>query len=360
MNTLSLCMIVKDEENEIRKCLDSVINIVDEIIIVDTGSTDNTIEICKEYTSNIFEYVWNDDFSQARNFSINKASSDWILWLDADEELVVHNKKEFLKLFRAKSASIYSVKMLHFNDTDQDDYKEHYISYHHRVFRNHLGFMFEGKIHEHLNAKDKIDICPNIEIHHTGYLSKHIVKKSLRNLNLLIKEKEVNKEEPWLDYHIAAELYRLNEITKSFEFLNYSIALFLTKGVKPPALLYKLKYDILINTKSLDNAYNGIEKAIELYPDYVELQFYRGVILYQLSKYENAIKAFSYCIVLGENNINYLIKSGTGTFYAYFYIGECYYQLNSFEHAITAYQASLAYHSTFRLAKDKLEELKDK
>jgi glycosyltransferase involved in cell wall biosynthesis len=365
MNTLSLCMIVKDEENEIRNCLESVINIVDEIIIVDTGSTDNTKEICKEFNSKIYDYEWNDDFSAARNFSISKASSDWILWMDADEVLVVHNKKLLNKLLSSKDSLIYTIKMLHYNDTDQENFNEHYISYHHRLFRNHTGIMFEGKIHEHLNAEnrtvlDKLEVCSNIEIHHTGYLRKHIVKKSLRNLNLLIKEKELNEDEPWFDYHIAAELYRLNDITKSFQFLNYSIALFLTKGVKPPALLYKLKYDILINTKSLDNAYNGIEKAIELYPDYVELHFYRGVILYQLGKYEDAINAFSYCIILGENNINYLIKSGTGSFYAYYYIGECYYHLNKYAHAITAYQQAFKYNTTFGLAKDKLEELKDK
>lgn len=365
MNTLSLCMIVKDEENEIRKCLESVVNIVDEIIIVDTGSTDNTKEICKEFTSKIYDYQWNDDFSGARNFSISKAASNWILWMDADEELVVHSKKALNKSLNSKNSSIYTIKMLHYNDTEQNDFKEHYISYHHRLFRNHTGVTFEGKIHEHLNTEngsilDRLEVCSNIEIHHTGYLKKHVVKKSLRNLNLLVKEKKINEDEPWLDYHIAAELYRLNDIEKSYQFLNYSIAMFLTKGLKPPALLYKLKYDILINTKSLDNAYNGIEKAIELYPDYVELHFYRGVILYQLGNYEDAINAFSYCIILGENNINYLIKYGTGTFYAYYYIGECYHKLYKSTHAITAYQQALMYNTNFELARIKLEELKDK
>ena len=87
MKTLSLCMITKNEEKNISRCLNSVKEIVDEIIIVDTGSTDNTIEIAKSYGANIYHYDWTNDFSDARNKSLEKATKDWILVLDADEEL---------------------------------------------------------------------------------------------------------------------------------------------------------------------------------------------------------------------------------------------------------------------------------
>ena len=90
MISLSLCMIVKDEEEVIRRCLDSVINIVDEIIIVDTGSTDKTKEIAKEYTRKVYDFKWIDDFSEARNFSFSKASKEYILWMDADEYFDIH------------------------------------------------------------------------------------------------------------------------------------------------------------------------------------------------------------------------------------------------------------------------------
>lgn len=84
---LSLAMIVKDEEDCIKRCLDSVINLVDEIIIVDTGSTDKTVEICQSCNAQVFSYQWNNDFAAARNFGLDKVTRDWILWLDADEEV---------------------------------------------------------------------------------------------------------------------------------------------------------------------------------------------------------------------------------------------------------------------------------
>ena len=85
MKTISLCMIVKDEEAVLDKCLKSVHDLVDEIIIVDTGSTDKTKEIAKKYTDKIYDFKWVDDFAKARNYSFSKATKDYIFWLDADD-----------------------------------------------------------------------------------------------------------------------------------------------------------------------------------------------------------------------------------------------------------------------------------
>ena len=121
MINLSLCMIVKDEENVIRRCLDSVINIVDEIIIVDTGSTDTTKEIVKEYTSKIYDFKWIDDFSEARNFSFSKASKEYILWMDADEYFDKENQEKLIKLKSNLSNNIdavtFETNMLGCNNT---------------------------------------------------------------------------------------------------------------------------------------------------------------------------------------------------------------------------------------------------
>mgnify|MGYP001386520006 CR=1 FL=1 len=84
--SISLCMIVKNEEDVLIRCLESVKYIVDEIIIVDTGSTDSTVEIAKKYGARIFYYKWDDSFSSARNYSLEKATKEWILIMDADDE----------------------------------------------------------------------------------------------------------------------------------------------------------------------------------------------------------------------------------------------------------------------------------
>jgi len=101
MATISLCMIVKNEEEVLGRCLQSVKHIVDEIIIVDTGSTDDTKEIAKKFEAKIFDFEWCNDFSKARNYCFSLANKDYILWIDADD---VMEEKEQLKLSKLKES----------------------------------------------------------------------------------------------------------------------------------------------------------------------------------------------------------------------------------------------------------------
>lgn len=98
MPTISLCMIVKNEEMHITRCLKSVADLVDEIIVVDTGSEDRTVEIVSQYTAKIYSYPWQEDFSDARNYSFSKASMDFCMWMDADDVLEETEKDKFLHL----------------------------------------------------------------------------------------------------------------------------------------------------------------------------------------------------------------------------------------------------------------------
>ena len=88
MVTISLCMIVKNEEKHLARCLGCVAKLVEEIIIVDTGSTDQTVEIASRYTPNVYSHPWTDDFSDARNYSFSKATMDYCMWMDADDIIV--------------------------------------------------------------------------------------------------------------------------------------------------------------------------------------------------------------------------------------------------------------------------------
>lgn len=364
MCSISLCMIVKNEEKNIRRCLDSAKAIVDEIIIVDTGSQDKTIEICEEYGAKVYQYTWEDDFSTARNFSVKAATSQWILWMDADEELLVSNKEKLNELLKG-SKEPYFIKMTHFLDSSLIEMNQNYISFHNRLFPNNHGYFFKGTIHERLTCNDKesidkIQTCELLSIHHYGYQKELAVDKALRNLKLLLKARELEKENPWIDYYIGSELYRLNDADRAFHFINHAISMFLMQNKLPPALLYKLKYDILIHSGNMENAIKGIEKVIELYSDYVELHFYHGMILFRNKQFEESLKAFSYCIVLGEFNPNYLIQCGNGSFCAGYYMGRCYEELGKIEHAIIAYEQSLHFNAFYKPSLERLEILKKK
>ncbi|RPI67925.1 MAG: glycosyltransferase family 2 protein, partial [Geobacteraceae bacterium] len=93
--SVSLCMIVKNEQSHLARCLRSVKPLVDEMIVVDTGSSDRTQDIAKIFGAKVFEFPWNNDFSKARNFSLSKAAGNWILVLDADETISVKDDEEF-------------------------------------------------------------------------------------------------------------------------------------------------------------------------------------------------------------------------------------------------------------------------
>ena len=105
---ISACLITKDEEKNIEQCLKSIEGIVDEIIIVDTGSNDNTVNVAKRYSNKIFHYVWEDDFSKARNFAIEKANGDYILFLDADDYLALDALRKLSNKISQSSSDVIS------------------------------------------------------------------------------------------------------------------------------------------------------------------------------------------------------------------------------------------------------------
>ncbi len=149
--TISLCMIVKNEEDVIARCLDSVQGIADEIIIVDTGSDDSTKEIAKRYTNKIYDFPWIDDFSAARNFAFSLATQDYILWLDADDIILAADRELFQSFKKILDGNIDSVTMHYHLARDQNDQITASLRRNRLVKRsNH--FKWIGAVHEYLEV----------------------------------------------------------------------------------------------------------------------------------------------------------------------------------------------------------------
>ncbi|WP_343224489.1 glycosyltransferase [Paenibacillus sp. ACRRX] len=362
---ISLCMIVKNEEDCIARCLNSVKHVVDEIIIVDTGSTDNTADICRSFDAQIVEYTWNEHFADARNYGLQYATGDWILWMDADEELDPNDALQLKQQVNTASEAILWIHLINFIGNEPDANDAFHIT-HSRMFRNHIGFKFTKSIHEILNLEEVLpEYDPSqqqtlpIKIYHYGYMNEYIInkKKSERNIRLL--EQELHKEDhhPWIKYHIATEYYRLKQYQKAFEYVNLGIVHFLQERKAPPSLLYKLKYSILITLGSVEGAWQGIDRAILMYPDYVDLYFYKGVIYYLKEWYSQAIEVFQQCIILGENNIKHLTLKGVGSFHASYYIGLCHEKLGNMEHAIQAYEAAIQIFPNYKPALEAIGQI---
>lgn len=333
--TISLCMIVKNEEDFLENCLESVRELVDEQIIVDTGSTDRTVEICKQFGAKIYPMKWEDHFAHARNYGLEKATSDWILWLDADEQIDPKSVTVIKEKIKETKATILSMPVINYTrQTMEDESDEAYIYYQPRLFRNYVGIKFYNRIHETpqlLNPEKMNEVMEyvNVPIHHYGYIQEITERKnkSFRNKQLLQLEYEKRDHSPWIEYHLASEYYREKDFVRAFYYVNQSILRFILEGYKPPSILYKLKYDILWITKSLDNALHGIEKALLLYPDYVDLHFYKGCILFSQKDYEKALACFSKCLQLGDYHPKHLTLKGAGSFRAQAYIEKCHKML---------------------------------
>ena len=220
MVSISLCMIVKNEEAVLGRCLDCVREIADEIILVDTGSSDQTKEIGARYTDKIYDYPWKDDFSAARNFGLHEAKMDYVMWLDADDMITPDQRGKFLQLkaalpFDRESGLPVDVVMMKYAVAFDRKGRPTFSFYRERLWRNGKGFLFEGKVHEAVQTYGNV-VYEDLIVEHRK------VKSRDRNRNLRIYErmrKEGKILTPREQFYYARELYdhqRYTDAAKAF------------------------------------------------------------------------------------------------------------------------------------------------
>jgi len=227
MSALSVCLIVKNEADFLNECISSVQEIADQIVVVDTGSSDNTVSIAKSFNAKIEHFKWIDDFSAARNRSLDLATGDWILHIDADETVDANSQQLLLNLINSNEYDAYQLSvrnyhpktdMVAFQDSDQI-----------RLFRNLPEFRFQNRVHEQiypslLKANAKIQNT-DLLIHHYGYQHDN-QQKSRRNLPIL---EAITKENP----NDAFSWFKLGETYKALQQSQSALDAF-TKALSVP------------------------------------------------------------------------------------------------------------------------------
>lgn len=196
---ISLCMIVKDEASILEQYIKHHIKLYDELVIVDTGSKDNTVEIAKKYTNKVFKFEWQQDFSQARNFSISKASKEWVLWLDPDEEVEEKYFPEIKKILTEIDAFGLSFIQKNFTNVKQHpryensmtilkgvQFSGYYVRRICKLFRNFKNIEFHLPIHE--TVKESIKSLGG-KIIDTNFVIKHFPEIKSKEF-LITKERE--------------------------------------------------------------------------------------------------------------------------------------------------------------------------
>lgn len=223
---ISGCIIAKDEEANIQECLESIYDIVDEIIVLDTGSKDRTREIAKSFDKvKLYETTWKNNFSIARNECISYATGDWILSIDADQRITENSKNLFSKLiWNKEKIDIYKFKIIHTNE--YHPFKEQIKTF---LFRNNINLKYKNKIHEILDSKGilKEKVISDIEIiHDNGSDYNELEEQSKKYIKILENELEDNKlSESDLSYyykHLGDEYFILKQYSKSKEYYNKS------------------------------------------------------------------------------------------------------------------------------------------
>ncbi len=349
---ISLCMIVKNEEKNLPRCLKSVQNIVDEIIIVDTGSTDSTLQIADEYGAQVTVYPWKNNFSQARNIGLGLARGEWILYLDADEELSLQAQKAIGKLLNSPEIEGYIVEVVNYTGKSVDSSR--LVHQNCRLFRNRKEYRFIGKIHEQIlpailkNHSNAQILKTDLQIYHYGYMEgdDNRISKVQRNINILKNELSVLKENSFLEYHLGIAYYELGEtrlalewLKKSFQHLNQGYA-FGPTLVRNIALCL---YDLAEYRETI----SFIEREIKNHPDYTDLHYLSGLCFIKLKNYSRAIKDFQKCLLLGEVSSKYTTTFGTGTYLAYYSLGRAYHGLCDTEKAIKNYVEAIHIEPSF-------------
>ena len=197
---ISLCMIVRNEQAHLARCLDSVADAVDEIVILDTGSTDRTKEIARRYTQNVFDFAWRDDFAAARNAAFAHAIKPYLMWMDADD--VLEEKEKLLALKPKLDGSVDAV-MTPYVCGRRRDGQPTLVFYRERIVRAGAGFVFEGRVHEAMRVSGNV-IREDIAIRHTGDHAKTSNERNLRIYETWIAQGGALSPRDW--HYYAREL----------------------------------------------------------------------------------------------------------------------------------------------------------
>jgi len=273
--TISFCMIVKNEAANITDCLESIKDIADEIIVVDTGSTDDTKKVVSKYTNKIYDFNWIDDFSAARNFSLSKAFCDWICWIDADDILL--NPKDLVPLLKG-SYDVHNFNVFYCGES----------FCHARLFRNFKGIKFLDPVHEYPVIDGlSFQAFPVINILHKSE-KQCTENRSERNYRILEKEVKGNPKNSRALFYLANALRELGRYEEAV--LVYAQYVSISTWNDEKWMAYKYMGKIFQGLKKYLEAIGIFKRAIQIDDRWAESYYYAGECCFLLKKYEECIE----------------------------------------------------------------------
>lgn len=306
--SISLCIIAKNEEESICNTIKSTLNFVDEIILVDTGSKDETISIAKNFDAKIITSPWKNDFSLHRNEAISHASCDWILFLDCDEVLHSNGQEEAKAILKEKENLI---KGYNLNIVNMISNKPVASFNSLRLFKNKEGFTFTGAIHEQIivsiEKKYSSKVISNLPltILHYGYEDSIIKSKNKIQRNLDILE-GIEPKDGYLYAMLGDEYLKGNNYYKAIEFYEKSLKED-SNNLKEYSYMMFINYiSSLINIKDFQTATTFLDKTLTELPHFKDLYFLKFWVLFQIQLYKEALILLDKFISFSNSSIPHL------------------------------------------------------
>ena len=324
--TLSLCMIVKDEEAMLGRTLEAARPYVDEIVVVDTGSNDRTVEIAESFGAKVLHHAWTGDFSAARNVSVDAATSDWILYLDADEVIVDGDGPRLRALLGQTWREAYYLPMTNFVGDVEDNQALTFNAL--RMFRNRPQYRFEGRLHEQWADNlppylpERLVTC-DVRVQHFGYLGavRDSKGKSARNMELLQRQAAEGDDTPFLHFNLGSEYHALGELRTAVR--EFEVAWEGLRG--EDGRVARLAY-----VPSLAGRYVRVLRALgehermrelsaevlELFPDYTDVVLEQALSAAATRDLAEAERLLRRCLEMGDAPSTYSAQVGAGDYLA--------------------------------------------
>lgn len=362
---LSLVMIVKNEERFLRNCLESAKDIVDEIVIVDTGSSDSTLDIAREFNAKIVSHIWEDDFSAARNVSISHATGDWALWLDADEEIGPGTGAAFRETMKNAPANVgaYMVEICNYlQSTVRKEDTEKAVHHACRLFRLVPGLRFEGRIHEqNLRSLQQLGYTyarkQGMRIDHFGYAGEimNLRNKHERFIRMLKREVDECPEEGFRHFHLfnlGNAYFTQGDLHNAAHYLGLAAE----KPDVTEEFTVTLFTELATSLHRLGRSPEGLkvcEKADELGLKEPSIEFARGYCLLHVKRYEEAEMAFHAALGMKveDSEFGRTGDQGVRGFKALYGLGLALVGQDRYQEAIAPCEKALAEQATFNDAR---------
>ncbi len=303
---ISACLIVKNEAKNIADWLIKIKPYADEIIVVDTGSTDNTVELLKKEGITPWHFIWQDDFAMAKNFALRKALGEWIIFLDADEFLQSDLSLKMMLQEIPKEQEVLLTTMVNIDRENANKEQNRFLQA--RIFRGRRDIHYRGRIHEYLSKKGdvspKMMTYPEILIYHTGYTTSLIDKKLARNLMMLQKDIAIYGDNPRYYLYLGDCYYGLRNYQKAVYFYEKHLREGKSSFNLEGNVYFKLINSLQMTAQDVNEILPIVNRAIELFPQSAEFLYQKGVCYWLAKNNELALCNFQEALALHKKQKN--------------------------------------------------------